>query len=53
VRDVNVATSFSFGVSEAGSLFLDTLSLELAVGEVKVRYEDNKVLEVVDKATVL
>lgn len=35
VRDVNIATSFSFGVSESGSLFLDTLSLELAVGEVK------------------
>ncbi|PNF16735.1 hypothetical protein B7P43_G00851 [Cryptotermes secundus] len=35
VRDVNVATSFSFGVSEAGTIFLDTLSLELAVGEVK------------------
>jgi hypothetical protein len=35
VRDMKVATSFSFGVSEAGLLFLDTLSLELAVGEVR------------------
>jgi hypothetical protein len=38
VRDANVATSFSLGVSDAGKIFLDTLSLELAVGEVKVRY---------------
>jgi hypothetical protein len=48
LRDVNVDLAFTLG-SENGSIILDTLSLHLAVGEVKVSFHSTQSLKLGDK----
>jgi hypothetical protein len=48
LRDVNVDLAFTIG-SQNGSIFLDTLGLHLAVGEVKVSYHSTQTLKLGDK----